>query len=185
MKDTDFRVPAEKRDRFATSYMRDPATNKLKVHDDPHASRWGKPPAFQSGGGGLVSTADDYLAFCCMMLGKGRYGRTRILSLASVALMTMDHLTDAQKEGMEMFFGDGHGGFKAGWGFGVGVDTKRVDLCSVPGRFGWVGGIGTAGCSDPRENLAGILLTQRMMESPVPPRVMTDFWTLAYQAIEE
>jgi len=185
MKDTDFHVPAEKRDRFATSYMRDPATNKLKVHDDPHASRWGKPPAFQSGGGGLVSTADDYLAFCCMMLGKGRYGRTRVLSLASVALMTMDHLTDAQKEGMEMFFGDGHGGFKAGWGFGVGVDTKRVDLCSVPGRFGWVGGIGTAGCSDPRENLAGILLTQRMMESPVPPRVMTDFWTLAYQTIEE
>jgi len=47
------------------------------------------------------------------------------------------------------------------------------------------GGIGTAGCSDPRENLAGILLTQRMMESPVPPRVMTDFWTLAYQTIEE
>ena len=120
-----------------------------------------------------------------MMLGKGRYGRTRILSLASVALMTMDHLTNAEKEGMEMFFGDGHGGFKAGWGFGVGVDTKRVDLCSVPGRFGWVGSIGTAGCSDPRENLAGILLTQRMMESPVPPRVMTDFWTLAYQAIEE
>jgi CubicO group peptidase (beta-lactamase class C family) len=185
MKDTDFHVPAEKRDRFATSYMRDPATNKLKVHDDPHASRWGKPPAFESGGGGLVSTADDYLAFCCMMLGKGMCGHTRILSPASIALMTMDHLSDAQKEGMEMFFGDGHGEFKAGWGFGVGVDTKRVDLSSVPGRFGWVGGIGTAGYSDPRENLAGILLTQRMMESPVLPRIMTDFWTLAYQAIED
>jgi CubicO group peptidase (beta-lactamase class C family) len=114
MKDTDFHVPVEKRDRFATSYMRDPATNKLNVHDDPRASRWGKPPSFASGGGGLVSTADDYLAFCLMMLGKGMYGRTRILSPASVALMTMDHLTDAQKEGMEMFFGDGHGGFKAG-----------------------------------------------------------------------
>jgi CubicO group peptidase (beta-lactamase class C family) len=185
MKDTGFHVPAEKHDRFAASYMRDPATNKLKVHDDPRASRWGKPPSFASGGGGLVSTADDYLAFCRMMLGKGRYGRTRILSPASVALMTMDHLADAQKEGAEMFFGDGHGGFKAGWGFGVGVDTKRIDLSSVPGRFGWVGGIGTAGCSDPREDLIGILLTQRMMESPVPPRVMTDFWTLAYQAVEE
>ena len=67
-----------------------------------------------------------------MMLGKGRYGRTRILSLASVALMTMDHLTDAQKEGMEMFFGDGHGGFKAAWGFGVGVDTKRSIFALYP-----------------------------------------------------
>ena len=185
MKDTDFHVPADKRDRFATSYVRDPATNKLSIHDDPRASRWNEPPSFASGGGGLVSTADDYLAFCRMMLGKGRHGRMRILSPASVELMTMDHLTSAQKEGMEMFFGDGHGGFKAGWGFGVGVDTKRVDLSSVPGRFGWVGGIGTAGSSDPRENLAGILLTQRLLESPILPGVMKDFWTLAYQAIEE
>jgi CubicO group peptidase (beta-lactamase class C family) len=185
MKDTDFHVPAEKFDRFGTSYQRDPATSRLTVHDDPRGSRWSKPPAFASGGGGLVSTADDYLAFFRMMLGKGRYGNTRILSAASVALMTMDHLTDAQKEGMELFFGDGHGGFKAGWGFGVGVDTKRVDLSSVPGRFGWAGGLGTIGYADPRENLAGILLTQRMMESPVSPRVMSDFWTIAYQAIEE
>ena len=165
--------------------MRDPTTNKLVVHDHPHASRWSKPPLLASGGGGLVSTADDYLAFCRMMLGEGRYGRTRILSSASVALMTMDHLTDPQKEGMEMFFGDGHGGFKAGWGFGIGVDTKRVDLSSVPGRFGWAGGLGTIGYSDPCENLAGILLTQLMIESPVSPRVMSDFWTIAYQALEE
>jgi CubicO group peptidase (beta-lactamase class C family) len=185
MTDTDFHVPVEKRGRFATSYARDPATDKLMVHDDPRASRWATPPLFASGGGGLVSTADDYLVFCRMMLGKGRYGRARILSPASVALMTMDHLTDAQKGGMEMFFGDGHGGFKAGWGFGVGVDTRQVDLSSVPGKFGWVGGTGTAASSDPRNDLVGILLTQRMLESPALPRVITDFWTLAYQALEE
>jgi CubicO group peptidase (beta-lactamase class C family) len=185
MKDTNFHIPPDKQDRFATSYLRDPATNKLNVHDDARASRWGKPPSFASGGGGLVSTADDYLAFCRMMLGKGRYQRTRILSPASVALMTMDHLTDAQKEGMEMFFGDGYGGFKAGWGFGMGIDTKRVDLSSSPGRLGWVGGLGTAGSWDPQQNLTGILLTQRVLESPVLPRIMIDFWTLAYQAIED
>jgi CubicO group peptidase (beta-lactamase class C family) len=185
MQDTDFHVPAEKRDSFATSYMRDPVTNKLEVHDHPHASRWSKPPSFSSGGGGLVSTADDYLAFCRMMLGKGRYGQTRILSPASVELMTMDHLSDSQKQDMEMFFGDGHGGFKSGWGFGVGVDTKRVDLFSVPGRFGWAGGVGTIAYSDPSKNLVGILLTQRMMESPVMQRVMTDFWTLVYQSVEQ
>jgi CubicO group peptidase (beta-lactamase class C family) len=183
MKDTDFHVPAGKRDRFATSYMRDPAANKLKVHDDPHASRWTKPPSFAAGGGGLVSTADDYLAFCRMMLGHGRYGHARILSPASVALMTMDHLSDAQKEGAEMFFGDGYGGFKAGWGFGVGVDIKRAELFSVPGRYGWAGGLGTICYSDPHENFVGMLLTQRTMESAVMAHVMTDFWTIAYQSI--
>jgi CubicO group peptidase (beta-lactamase class C family) len=185
MPDTDFHVPAEKRDRFATSYMRDQASSKLKVHDDPRTSRWAEPPSFASGGGGLVSTADDYFAFCRMMLDGGKCARTRILSPASVELMTMDHLTDAQKQGMEMFFGDGSGSFKSGWGFGMGIDTRRVDVFSVPGRFGWAGGLGTIGYSDPRENLVGILLTQRMMDSPEPPRVMTDFWTLAYQAIEK
>ncbi len=184
MKDTAFFVPAAKRNRFATTYMRDPATNDLKIHDDPNTGRWSNPPAFASGGGGLVSTADDYFAFCRMMLGKGIYKRERILSPASVALMTMDHLTEGQKQGSELFFGDGNGGFKAGWGFGMGVDTAKADLFSSPGRFGWVGGTGTTGYSDPSAGLVGILLTQRMMESPVLPRVMTDFWTLAYQAIE-
>jgi len=80
--------------------------------------------------------------------------------------MTMDHLIDAQKEGIEMFFGDGHGGFRSGWRFGVGADIKRVDLSSAPGRFGWVGGTGTTSYSDPGEKLAGSLLSQRMMESP-------------------
>jgi hypothetical protein len=95
--------------------------------------------------------------------------------------MTIDHLTDAQKEGMEMFFGDGYGGFKAGWGFGIGVDTKRVDLYS-PRRLGWSW---ARHCRvlGPQQNLAGMLLTQRMLESPVLPRAMTDFWTLAYQSI--
>ena len=185
MKDTDFHVPAEKRDRLATSYMRDEATNKVKVHDDPHTSRWAKPPWFASGGGGLVSTADDYFAFCRMILDGGKCAGTQILSPASIELMTMDHLNDAQKQGMEIFFGDGSGGFKSGWGFGMGIDTKRVELFSVPGRFGWAGGLGTIAYSDPRENLVGILLTQRMMDSPFSPRVMTDFWTLAYQAIEK
>ena len=84
-----------------------------------------------------------------------------------------------------MFFGDRYGGFKAGWGFGVGVDIKRTDLFSGPGRFGWAGGLGTIGYSDPRNDIVGILLTQRMIESPVSPSVMSDFWTLAYQALSE
>jgi CubicO group peptidase (beta-lactamase class C family) len=55
----------------------------------------------------------------------------------------------------------------------------------VPGRFGWDGGYGTSWYSDERENLTGILLTQRMTDSPQPPTAMADFWTSAYQAIDD
>jgi CubicO group peptidase (beta-lactamase class C family) len=178
MKDTGFYVPEAKRGRFATAYARDPATGELKVFDDPATGKWVKPPVFENGSAGLVSTADDFNAFAQMMLNGGRLGSERILSRPAVELMTADHLTPEQKQGSELFFGD-----VRGWGFGLSVYTGRDDLCSVLGRFGWFGGYGTSWYSDPRESLTGILLTQRMMESPQPPRVMTDFWTSAYQAI--
>ena len=178
MKDTTFHVPETRRGRFATAYARDPATGELKVFDDPATGKWARPPVFENGSAGLVSTADDFNAFAQMMLNGGRLGSERILSRPAVELMTADHLTPEQKQGSELFFSD-----VRGWGFGLSVYTGRDDLCSVPGRFGWFGGYGTSWYSDPRESLTGILLTQRMMESPQPPRVMTDFWTSAYQAI--
>ena len=134
MKDTAFHVPPEKLGRLPPSYSANPGTGKLELHDDPANSRWAKPPAFASGGGGLVSTVDDYLAFCQMLLDKGRYGRERILSRPSVELMTTDQLTQQQKAAASLFFGDG-----VGWGFGVSVVTRRTNLFA-PGRFGWDGG---------------------------------------------
>jgi CubicO group peptidase (beta-lactamase class C family) len=180
MKDTGFFVPQDKLDRFATTYMRDRDTGQLKVFDDPASERFTKPPAFENASGGLVSTADDFNAFAQMMLNGGRLGNERILSRPSVELMTMDQLTPEQKRGQELFFNDNRG-----WGFGVSVFTRRDHLCSVPGRYGWEGGYGTSWYSDPKENLTGILLTQRMMESPQMPAVMADFWTLVYQAIDD
>ena len=180
MKDTGFHVPAEKLDRLPSCYRANPATRVLELFDDAKDSRWSRPPVFPSGGGGLVSTADDYLAFCRMMLSKGRNGRERILSRPAVELMTTDHLTPEQKEGAGIFFGE-----NSGWGFGLSVITRRDDLASVPGRFGWTGGTGTSGYSDPQEDLVGILMTQRLMDSPDPPRVFDDFWTSAYQAIDD
>jgi CubicO group peptidase (beta-lactamase class C family) len=179
MKDTAFHVPRDQLHRLPPSYAADPATGKLRVHDDPAKSRWAAPPSFPSGGGGLVSTADDYLAFCQMMLNKGRHGRERILSRPSIELMTTDHLTPQQKADARLFFGDSRG-----WGFGMAVVTRRDDF-GAPGRFGWDGGIGTSGHSDPAEDLVGILMTQRMMDSPSPPKVFTDFWTSTYQAIDD
>jgi CubicO group peptidase (beta-lactamase class C family) len=97
-----------------------------------------------------------------------------------VELMTSDHLTPEQRRGAELFFGT-----HSSWGLGIAVDIRREEIFHNPGRYGWTGGFGTTAYIDPAENLIGILLTQRMMDSPQPPRFFTDFWTLAYQAIND
>jgi CubicO group peptidase (beta-lactamase class C family) len=94
--------------------------------------------------------------------------------------MTTDQLTPEQKAENDVFFGGA-----AGWGLGVSVITRRTELANVPGRFGWNGGTGTTAYADPTEHLVGVLLTQREMTSPVPPPLYNDFWTTAYQAIDD
>jgi CubicO group peptidase (beta-lactamase class C family) len=181
MKDTGFSVPDAKLDRLATSYRYDAPAGRLAVFDQARGGRFSRPPVFESGGGGLVSTVDDCLAFSCMMLNKGRHGSDRILSRASVELMTTNQITAEQKAASPFFpgFWDSRG-----WGFGLAIVTRRDDLASVPGRFGWDGGHGTSCYADPTEDMVGVLMTQRLMDSPVAPRVFRDFWTLAYQAID-
>jgi CubicO group peptidase (beta-lactamase class C family) len=179
MKDTAFHVPSEKIERLPGVYFFNSQTNTLDSFDDPANSAWRLEPPSESGGGGLVSTIDDYFAFSRMMLNKGRYGKEQILSRASVELMTADHLTPEQRAGAEIFFGD-----YSSWGFGVAVDTQPKEIFHTPGRFGWTGGLGTTAYTDPAEAMIGILFTQRMMDSPESPRVFTDFWTLAYGAME-
>jgi len=180
MKDTAFSVPEAKRNRFATCYIGDHATQRLKVFDDPVTGKFSSPPVFENGSAGLVSTADDFNAFAQMMLNGGRIGSERILSRPSVELMTTDQLTSEQQLGSELFFGENRG-----WGMGLSVFTRRDDLYTTPGRFGWDGGYGTSWYSDPSEQLTGLLLTQRMMDSPQPPRAFVDFWTSVYQAIDD
>jgi CubicO group peptidase (beta-lactamase class C family) len=180
MTDTGFHVPAAKLGRLPASYEPDPLTGALVLADGPVQTRWGQPPAFASAGGGLVSTADDLLAFYTMMLNKGRYRGERVLSRPSVELMTTDQLTAGQKAENFVFF-DG----RSGWGLGFHVIIRRETLATVPGRFGWNGGAGTSAYADPAEELIGILLTQRHMTSPGPPKVFRDFWTCAYAAIDD
>jgi CubicO group peptidase (beta-lactamase class C family) len=181
MTDTGFHVPPENLSRLAAAYRPDRQAGALTLIDDSGPdSPWSRPPQFPSGGGGLVSSADDLLAFGTMMLDLGRAGGRRVLSRPSVELMTTDQLTPAQRAENELFFGTG-----SGWGFGVNVVTRRTELPGTPGRFGWNGGTGTTFYVDPAEELIGILLTQREMTSPAPPPVFTDFWTCAYQAIDD
>jgi len=180
MTDTAFSVPQDKSHRLVTAYIRDRERQELKVFDDPISGKFSSPPVFENAGAGLVSTADDFNAFAQMLLNGGRLGNERILSRPSVELMTTDQLSPDQKLGSELFFCDNRG-----WGFGMSVFTRRDHLHNVPGRFGWEGGYGTSWYSDPREGLTGILLTQRLMDSPQAPAVMADFWTSAYQAIDD
>jgi CubicO group peptidase (beta-lactamase class C family) len=179
MKDTAFHVPREKIDRLPAFYLLNRQTNKLDCFDDVANSSWRSEPPSESGGGGLVSTIDDYFAFSRMMLSKGAHGRHQILSRATVELMTSDQLTPEQRAGSEIFFGA-----HSSWGLGMAVDIGRNEIFHNPGRFGWNGGFGTTAYTDPREGMIGILFTQRMMDSPEPPKVLTDFWTLAYGAME-
>ena len=179
MKDTRFHVPDAKLERLASCYQADPETGTLELYDPGEDGRWSRPPIFESGGGGLVSTVDDYLAFCRMMLNKGKYSGERILSRPSIELMTVDHLTPGQKSWALVLLGD-----NSSWGFGMSVVTKRDDLAATPGRFGWDGGYGTSGYSDPEEDMVGILMTQRVV-GPNSPGIDTDFWTSAYAAIND
>jgi CubicO group peptidase (beta-lactamase class C family) len=179
MKDTGFWVPPEKMDRLPGFYFFNRETNKLEFFDDPANSAWRSEPRSESGGGGLVSTIDDYFAFSQMLLNKGRYGREQVLSRAAVELMTSDQVTPEQRAGSEIFFGA-----HSSWGLGMAVDIRRKEIFHTPGRFGWTGGFGTTAYTDPAERMIGILFTQRMMDSPEPPKVFSDFWTLAYGAME-
>jgi CubicO group peptidase (beta-lactamase class C family) len=182
MKDAGFSVPGDKLDRLPTSYWTNLVTGALEIFDEAEGGQWSRPPAFPSGAGGLLSTVDDYLAFGQMMLNKGTLGGERILSRPSVELMTSDQLTPRQKamSGLVPGYFDGHG-----WGFGMSVVTRRVDAAGSVGMFGWDGGMGTSWYSDPKEDLVGILMTQASWTSPSPPAVCRDFWTLAYQAIDD
>ncbi|HEY0993962.1 MAG TPA: serine hydrolase domain-containing protein [Kofleriaceae bacterium] len=182
MTDTGFSVPEEKLDRLTVCYYTDPANGQAAVLDPARGGGAARPPVFESGGGGLVSTADDMLAFGRMMLNKGVYGHERILSRSSVELMTTDHITAEQKAASPFFpsFWDARG-----WGLGLSIIARRLDVAGGPGRFGWDGAFGTSWYVDPSEDLVGILMIQRRPELLAPPIITSDFWTSVYQALDD
>ncbi|HEX3723698.1 MAG TPA: serine hydrolase domain-containing protein, partial [Nitrolancea sp.] len=177
MKDTSFSVPSPMLDRLATAYAADFGTGKLELYDGVEDSQWRLPPAFPDAAGGLVSTIDDYLTFGTMLLNQGRHENRRILSRTSVETMATNHLKPEQRAYSEWFLEENRG-----WGLGVSVITERDGVASVPGRFGWDGGLGTSWYTDPSEGLVGILMTQVL---GFPSRIDLDFWTSAYQAIDD
>jgi CubicO group peptidase (beta-lactamase class C family) len=181
MDDTGFSVPASKLDRLATSYMPSGQTGALEVYDPAEGGDWSRPPVFPNGAGGLVSTADDYLAFAQMLMDNGQHGKIRILSRPSVELMRTDQLTAEQKTtsgfGPELFADHG-------WGFCLYIATRRTQYASL-GSYGWGGGMGTLWENDSHEEMITILMTQVGQASATPSGVFVDFPTMAYAAIDD
>ncbi|MFM0648385.1 serine hydrolase [Paraburkholderia bryophila] len=184
MRDTAFWVPDSQLARLATAYSVEPGTRQRVVEDHPSASRWANPGRFQSGGGGLVSTAADYLQFAQLLLGRGRVGATRLLSHRSVDLMRSNFLTRDQRR-VPAF---GHV-LWAGQGFGLGLSIVDDPAQQLPlgyrslGSFGWPGAYGTSWFADPVEDLIGLMLIQRRGIEPFP--MALDFERRVYDAIDD
>ncbi|MGW4060440.1 serine hydrolase domain-containing protein [Amycolatopsis sp. NPDC004747] len=170
MADTGFTVPTAALGRFTSAYRR--GEDGLRLADSPEG-RWSAPPPFPSGAGGLVSTAGDLLAFARFLRDEGTAGGHRLLTPESVHRMTTDHLTPAQRTAARPFL---HG---QGWGFGGSVDVDPNEPWEVPGRYGWIGGAGTALHLVPATGTVSVLLTQVELTSPEPTPLMKEFWTYA------
>lgn len=181
MKDTAFTVGGESIGRLATAYQSAAGGEAAAVVADGPDGRWSRPPVFEGGGGGLVSTAGDYLAFASALLAGGTRHGERVLSRPSVTLMTSDHLTPAQKAVSESPLGTF---YDTGWGFGMSVRTRHTHLGPSVGSYGWTGVYGTAWYNDPAEDMTAILMIQRVL-APHVQRILLDFWTAAYQAIDD
>ena len=173
MVDTDFWCPPEKRDRMAHLYRVDPETDKLQDVSFPHEDA---APAFCAGGGGLISTADDYLTFARLMLNKGELNGVRLITPATFDLMTTNRLTDAQREipfmGIPFWMGQGFG-----LGVSVIVDPEKQAWMGAgsKGAFGWPGAFGTWWQADPAEDMVMLYLIQNSM--PLGPEAASQLAT--------
>ena len=166
MRDTAFFAPDTS--HLATAY--EPSSDGFRVWDPPDG-QWSTPPLFGDGGAGLVSTADDLLAFSQMLLRRG----APVLSANAVADLTRDHLTAAQATDAVGFL-DGQS-----WGYCQGIVTSGPHT----GSYGWSGGLGSSWMVDPTKDLAVIALTQRLFDSSTGPHLHLDLQAAAYACVEE
>ncbi len=173
MADTSFYVPEAKIGRFAANYGPDEQAG-LKVIDAPHSSLYTRSTRRPSGGGGLVSTAGDYLRFCRLLLNQGELDGVRLLGRKTVELMTLNHLPAGV-----FSFDDPSTGF--GLGVSVLLDVAKYQNLGSVGNYGWGGAANTNFWIDPCEQLIGILMLQFMPSDTYP--IVPDFRTLVYQAL--
>ncbi|HWE99149.1 MAG TPA: serine hydrolase domain-containing protein [Caulobacteraceae bacterium] len=188
MKDTGFFVPPEKIDRFASCYQPGEGGKGLKLQDDAGASTYAAPPLLESGGGGLVSTLDDYMRFCRMMLNGGELDGERILSPKTVAQFSLNYLPDNQELAAMAppgaFSESGYNGIGFSIGCGVNIDVAKTRLPGSVGEFHWGGAASTAFWIDPQEDLAVVFMTQ-VIGTDARLTLRRDLRTLVYSAMTE
>lgn len=185
MKDTYFTVPEDKLPRLAQLYAPEgtagggfatPATGPgLEVAAPATSAGYVEGTEFHGGGGGLVSTARDYLRFAQLMLNGGELDGVRLLSPKTVELMTVNHLGD-----IRMGFNRGGAGF--GLGYGLVLDPGEAGEVSSAGEYNWGGAAGTRFWIDPQENLIGLFMVQSL---PHRTRLGQEFKVLTYQGMTE
>jgi len=188
MHDTAFHVPSDKTERFTSCYQPEAAGAGLKLQDDARESTYATPPLLESGGGGLVSTAHDYLRFCRLMLNGGTLDGVQILSPKTVALFSLNYLPGGREIAdmalPGMFSESGYAGVGFSLGCGVNVDVAKTRLPGSLGEYFWGGAAATAFWIDPAEELAVVFMTQ-VIGSPVRLTLRRDLRTLVYAAMTE
>ena len=158
MKDTDFYVPADKVGRFAANYNY--KDGKLTLKDDPKTSRYLENPTFKSGGGGLCSTASDYMRFLLMIANGGKFEGQRYLKKKSVKLMTTNQIPEGG--GWVTFGKEIREGVGFGHGFSVRVKMSDWDPDGRVGEYGWGGAASTHYWISPKDDLVVLTLEQVM-----------------------
>jgi CubicO group peptidase (beta-lactamase class C family) len=188
MNDTAFYVPSDKVERFTSCYQPEAGGRGLKLQDDARESTYTKPPELESGGGGLVSTANDYLRFCRMMLNGGTLDGVQILSPKTVALFSLNYLPDGREVAdmalPGMFSESGYAGVGFSLGCGVNVNVAKTRLPGSLGEYFWGGAAATAFWIDPREKLTVVFMTQ-VIGSEARLTLRRDLRTLVYSAMTE
>ena len=174
MTNTGFSVPPEDAHRLATVYEPNETNTAIAPYDPGKTRDYLKKATYFSGGGGLVSTAADYLRFLQMLLNGGELEGVRILGPETVEMMTTDHIVEiADRRNL------GPNGF--GFGFAIGLDRGISGRMYSEGTYGWGGLAHTGFWVDPQEELIGIFLIQILPESPLP---YSDLYIpVVYQAI--
>jgi CubicO group peptidase (beta-lactamase class C family) len=189
MRDTGFWVKPEQADRFTSNYGRTPGAESVTVVDDATTSTYLQEATYLSGGGGLVSTAGDYLRFARMLLGKGTLDGPRIIGRKTLELMTQNHIAGG-KTVAEAAIGPSwregnHRGTGFGLGFAVKLDTSDGQISGTPGEYNWSGAANTHFWIDPAEDLAVVFMTQYMSLSPTTRiNINRELRAIIYGALE-
>jgi len=184
MKDAGFFVPADKRSRFATLYINDDQGNmKAPELGKSFGGDYAEQPGMASGGGGMVSTAEDYYRFASMLANGGELDGKRVLSSAAVKLMTSNHLASELLTGQ---FGIGLMQMRPGFGYGyngaVEFDSPAANLPDGKGTYLWDGAAGTWFWVDPTNDVVFVGMIQRQLGKG-SPNVEFESRALVYQAL--